>query len=326
MIVEYAKIIKDAKTAAAIAGIIRDDPQPTEKRKSRPSISFDEGEIRTSPVYKKTKSKPAPTTTLKHRRGNAGKRKPTAEAQATLFSCLGKRNRTNTETPSEDEEMPQRPFKRPRVRIFQEGDPLGKYLGDPDSDDEDSDSDSDSFKSVASKSETTPTNSNAAEATYPSAATPANTKAAEATINGAAFPTTAPVPVHQPPTSPISQAKHTADDTPVTDKSAKKQKQEPTLVGASSSSADHLFAIRPSLPGKHIVDDEAGNEKSAKKQKKSTPTASTSNNNTTNASPSASTPTPMAPPTIPQSPIKRSASGADVSQLNIKRNKKNNEN
>lgn len=325
MIIEYAKIIKDAKTAAAIAGIIHDDPQPTEKRKSRPSISFDEGEIHASPVYKKTKSKPAPTTILKYRRGNAGKRKPTAEAQATLFSCLGKRNRPNTETPSEDEETPQRPFKRPRVRIFQEGDPLGKYLGDPDSDDEDSGSDSDSFKSVASKSETTPTNSNAAEDTSPPAATPANTKAAEATINGAAFPTTAPVLVPQPPTSPISQAKHTADDNPVTDKSAKKQKQEPTLAGASSS-ADHLFAIRPSLPGKHIVDDEAGNKKSAKKQKKSTPAASTGNNNTTNASPSASTPTPMAPPTIPQSPIKRSSSGADVSQLNIKRNKKDNGN
>lgn len=331
MIAEYAKIVKDAKTAAATAGIVREDSQPPEKRKSRPSVSFaDEVETHESPVYKKTKSKPASTANLKRRRGNAGKRKPTAEAQATLRSLLGKRNRSSTETSEEDEEMPQKPFKRPRIRIFQEGDPLGKYVGDPDTDDEDSDSDS--FKSATSKSEPTPAGGNTTEAASPSAATPpSNTKAkatfspsmrTASTTSGATSPKAIPI-VPGPPRA--SQTKHTANDNPAASKSPKKQKQASASASASSSSssADCLFAIRPPLPGKHAVNDEAGSEKSAKKQKqKSTPAASASDNKT-NAS--SSTSTPMAPPIITQSPAKRSG-GANSSQPNTKRNKKDSEN
>lgn len=331
MIAEYGKIVKDAKMAAATAGIVRDDSQPPEKRKSRPSVSFaDQVETHASPAYKKTKSKPASTASLKRRRGNAGKRKPTAEAQATLRSLLGKRNRSSTETSEEDEETPQKPFKRPRVRIFQEGDPLGKYVGDPDSDDESSDSDSDSFKSAASKSEPTPAGGNTAEAAASPAATPANTKAAKATFsppmrtasttNGATSPTA--TPIVPGPTPRASQTKHTANDNPAASKSPRKQKQA-SASASSSSSADYLFAIRPPLPGKHAVDDEASSEKSAKKQKQKSALAS---DNKTNASPSASASTPMAPPTITQTPTKRSAGGANTSQPNTKRNKKDNEN
>lgn len=334
MIAEYGKIIKDTKTAAAIAGIVRDDSQPPEKRKSRPSVSFaDQVETHASPAYKKTKSKPTSTAILKRRRGNAGKRKPTAEAQATLRSFLGKRSRSSTETSEEDEETSQKPFKRPRVRIFQEGDPLGKYVGDPDSDDEDSDSDS--FKSAASKSEPAPADGNTAKAASP--ATTANTKAAKATFSpsmgtasttrGATSPTA--TPVVPKPTPRASQTKHTANDNPAASKSPKMQKQASTSTSASSSSssADCLFAIRPPLPGKHVVDDEAGSEKSAKKQKQKSAPASASNNNTNaRQSASASASAPMAPPTIAQSPAKRSAGGVNVSQPNIKRNKKDNEN
>lgn len=335
MIAEYVKIVKDAKTAAATAGIVREDSQPPEKRKSRPSVSFaDEVETHESPVYKKTKSKPASTASLKRRRGNAGKRKPTAEAQATLRSLLGKRNRSSTETSEEDEEMPQKPFKRPRVRIFQEGDPLGKYVGDPDSDDEDSDSDS--FKSATSKSEPTPAGRNTTEATSPSATTPsattppANTKAKAtfspsmrtASTTGGATSSKA-IPIVPGPTPRAPQTKHTASDNPTASKSPRKQKQASASASSYSSSADCLFAIRPPLPGKHAVDDEAGSEKSAKKQKQKSAPAASASDNKTNAS--SSTSNPMAPPIITQSPAKRGG-GSNSSQPNTKRNKKDSEN
>lgn len=310
MIAGYAQIVKDAKAAAATAGIINEDSKPTEKRKSRPSVSFaEEDEIFVSPIHKKTKAKPAPPTILKSRRGNAGKRKPTSEALATLRSCLGKRNRSSTETTPEDEEedAPQKPFKRPRPRIYQEGDPLGKYVGDPDTEDEDSDSDS--FKSAASKPEPTSAAGSTAGATSPVA----DTKAAKATSVPSTTSGASSVPTaHQ---TPASQAKHVADDKPAAEKSAKKQRQASVsndIEADTSSSGDCLFAIRPSLPGKHAVDGEDGHKKSAKKQKqKSTPEASTGN-----ASASA------APAATAQTPTKRNASGAGVSEPSTKRSKK----
>lgn len=312
MIAGYAQIVKDAKVAAATAGIVREDPKPTEKRKIRPSVSFaEEDEIFVSSIHKRTKAKPAPPTILKSRRGNAGKRKPTSEALATLRSCLGKRNRSNTETTPEDEEedAPQKPFKRPRPRIFQEGDPLGKYVGDPDTEDEDSDSDS--FKSAASKPEPTPATGNTAGATSPPVT---DTKAAKATsvpstTNSASSVPTAEASGHRPP---VPQAKHAADDKPAAEKSAKKQRQASVskdIETDAASSADCLFAIRPPPSGKHTVD---GHEKSAKKQKqRSTPEASTGN-----ASASA------APAATAQTPTKRNASGAGASEPSTKRSKK----
>lgn len=339
MITEYEKIVNDAKMAAVTAGIIRDDPKPTEKRKSRPSVTFaDEDEIHAPPVYKKTKTKPVPTTILKGRRGNAGKRKPTAEAQATLRSCLGKRNRSNTETLEEDEEPSGRAFKKPRARHFQEGDPLGKYVGDPDTDDEDSDSDS--FKSATSApGPATPADGKTADTTSSPAAAPFDTKAAKdassptspaaPTANDAVPPTAAPsVPTtkkntHQSPIPSSPQIKHIhiIDDKPIADKSAKKQKQAPISAKANTTSAGVChFAIRSSLPSKHTVDDEAGNKKSTKKQE-STPVTSASSSSTTNG-PSVPTSIPTAPATTVQSQTKRGASEANACQLNIKRKKK----
>lgn len=318
MIAGYVQIIKDAKTAAAIAGIVRDDSKLNDKRKSRPSVSFAEkDEIFVSPAYKKTKAKPAPITVLKPQRGNAGKRKPTAEALATLRSCLGKRNRSTTESTSEDEEdAPLKPFKRPRPRIFQEGDPLGKYVGDPDTDDEedeeDEDSDSDSFKSATSKSEPIPVD-NPAEVISSPVAAPADTEAAKPVSS-----TASSVPIAEPskPVMPASQTKRTANK-PAVKKSAKKQRQASVSEDIeidTSSSGDLLFAIRPPLPGKHTVDGEVGGQRSAKKQKqKSTPGGSTGN---------ASASVPVAPATNAQTPTKRSASGAGAPQPNTKRNKK----
>lgn len=316
MIAGYVQIIRDAKTAAVTAGIVRNDSKPTDKRKSRPSVSFAEkDEIFVSPAYKKTKAKPAPVTILKPRRGNGGKRKPTAEAMATLRSCLGKRNRSTTESTSEEEEdAPLKPFKRPRPRIYQEGDPLGKYVGDPDTDDEeDKDSDSDSFKSATSKSEPVPVD-NPAEVISSPVAAPADTEAAKPVPSTASSVPIAEASKRQSPVVPASQT----NDKPAAEKSAKKQRQASVSedIDTGTSSGDVLFAIRPPLPGKHAVDSETGSQRSAKKQKqRSTPGASTGDA-------SASGSAPVAPATNAQTPTKRSAGGAGVSQPSTKKTRK----